>query len=327
MGYLDNKQVFLAGATGSVGFSVMGHILENYPTTRIKACYHTRRTPMIEHERVRYIRADLRSQDECRRAVRGCNCAIMAAARTAGSDVSVNRPWELVNDNVTMNTQMLEAFNSEGIERVIFISSSTAYQEFDGYIREDDLDLNREPHPAYLGVGWVFRFVEKLCRFWHEKSTMDIIIARASNPFGPYAKFDPKTSNFIPAIIRKAVERMDPFEVWGRPDVTRDVIYSKDFSRAIAMMMDDDRISFDIFNIGYGSGTTVKEVVQWALEYAAHRPSEIKYNLDKPTTIKFRVLDCSKVKDVLGWQPQYTVEQGIEETTKWWTENRERWKR
>ncbi len=59
---------------------------------------------------------------------------------------------------------------------------------------------------------------------------MEIVLVRAANVFGPYARFDPSTSNFLPALIRKAVERLDPFPVWGSPDVVRDVIYSADFA-------------------------------------------------------------------------------------------------
>ena len=64
-----------------------------------------------------------------------------------------------------MNTQMIEAFQLENIKRVIYIGSATLYQEFEGSIKEDELDLNKDPNQAYLGFGWVVRFIEKLCKF------------------------------------------------------------------------------------------------------------------------------------------------------------------
>jgi GDP-L-fucose synthase len=226
-----------------------------------------------------------------------------------------------------MNAQMLEAFYHEQVQRVVYIGSITLYQDFEGHIKEEELDLNQDPHPAYLGVGWVHRYTEKLCKFWHEQCGMNIVIVRAANVFGPYAKFDPHTSNFIPAIIRKAVDKMDPFEVWGTPDVTRDVIYSEDFAHAIIGMLDDDQIKFDTFNVGSSMETTVGDVLTWALRYAKHEPNQIKYMADRPTTNKFKALDCSKVKQVLGWQPYYTVEQGIQKTTEWWINNKNWWKK
>jgi GDP-L-fucose synthase len=175
-----------------------------------------------------------------------------------------------------------------------------------------------------MGIGWVIRFVEKLCKFWHHHG-MEIIIVRAANIFGPYANFDPVTSNFIPALIRKAVDRMDPFEVWGSPEIVRDVLFVDDLARAVLMMLDNPNITFDTFNIGSGIKTTVDDIVNWALKYSGYNPSKIVYNNKKPMTVPFRVLDCSKAKTVLGWKPEITIEDGMRKTVSWWTQNRNRW--
>ncbi|MDH3972676.1 MAG: NAD(P)-dependent oxidoreductase [Deltaproteobacteria bacterium] len=325
--YLDDKKVFLAGATGLAGTAIMQSILNNHPGARVRAAYYSNTAPFFEHERVEYVQGDLKSLDDCRRMAKGCDGAIMSAAFTAGSGILTSEPWKYVNENVIMNSRMLEAFHLEGVNRIIFISTASLYQEFDGQIKEDELDLNKDPHSAYYGVGWVNRYIEKICKFWHTNYAMEVIVARAANIFGPYARFDPKTSNFIPAIIRKAADKMDPFEVWGSSDVTRDVIYSDDFARAIMLMLDNDRIKFDIFNVGSGLRTTVGEVIQWALQYSGHSPSKIEYVSDRPTTINFRGLDCSKAKKALGWEPVMTVEEGVKKTTEWWIKNRSWWKK
>ncbi len=324
--YLENKTVFLAGATGLVGSSIIDNILKGFPTTRIRAAYcHT--DPFITHDRIEYVCGDLRLKEDCQRLIKGCDCAILAAANTAGSGALNSRPWHQVNDNLIMNAQMLEAFHAEGVKRVVFIGSATLYQEFEGAIKEAELDLNLDPPRSYLGIGWVMRYLERLCRFWHTQVGMEFALVRASNIFGPFAKFNPATSNFIPAIIRKAVDKMDPFEVWGSADVIRDVIFADDFGRAIVMLMDNDNIKFDTFNVGSGVRTTVGEVVEWALKYAGHEPSKIAYNTDKPTTAKFRALDCSKINAELGWRPQHTIEYGIKQTAEWWLNNKRWWKK
>lgn len=323
---LDGKRIFLAGATGLAGSAILRTVLETYPEARVRAVSRNAR-PIIAGSRIEHVRGDLRVSDVCRELAKGCDCAIMAAASTSGANVLATRPWEQVNDNVVMNARMLEAFHFAGVKRVVFVSSASLYQEFEGWIREEELDWNRDPHPAHFGIGWVMRFVEKLCEFWHRQSRMEIVIARASNLYGPFAKFDPKTSNFIPALIRKAVDRMDPFEVWGSPDVTRDVLYSEDFARAVLAMAASDSIRSDVFNVGSGKNTTVAEVVDLALKYSGHRPSSVVYLINKPTSVNFRALDCGKIRDRLGWQPTYTVEEGIEKTVRWWVDNKDRWTR
>lgn len=327
MSYLDNKLVFLAGATGLTGSGILNYILEYHPSVKIRACFYKRTQPFIKHKRVKYVLGDLRIAKDCQRLTEGCDCAIMAAAQTGGAQVNRLEPWRQVNDNAIMNMQLLKALSINNIRRLVCVGSAALYQEFDGPLKEGDLDLNRDPNFSYFGIGWVTRFVEKLCLFWHQQSGLEIVIARSTNIFGPYAKFNPRVSNFIPALIRKAVDKLEPFEVWGSPDVIRDVIYVEDFARAIIIMLEAGNIKFDMFNIGSGVRTTVAEIVRWVLEYAGYMPGEIKYMPDKPTTDRFRAVDCSKAKELLGWQAQCSVEEGVRKTTEWWIENRRHWRR
>lgn len=326
--YIDNKVVFIAGATGLVGSSMVRYILENCPNTKIRASFYHTDNNFIDNQKIEYVKCDLRSYDDCIKTIKGCDCAIVAAANTSGSNILISQPWEQVSDNVIMNTQMLKAFCHEDmIRRIIYIGSSTVYQPFEGPIKERQLDLNQDPYLSYFGIGWTMRFAEKMCKLCCEQYKKEIIIIRASNIFGPYAKFDPRTSNFIPAIIRKVVDKMNPFEIWGNPGVTRDVLYVDDLARAVITIINRDDIKFDTFNIGYGSGITVNETVNLILKYTGYEPSKIIYNQNKPTTIKSRILDCTKAKDILGWIPKYTIEDGIKNTADWWIYNKNWWKK
>ncbi|MEO5354242.1 MAG: NAD(P)-dependent oxidoreductase [Magnetococcus sp. XQGC-1] len=324
-GYLADKTIFLAGATGMAGSSILEHLLAHYPTTRIRGG-HWRTEPHILHERIEYVRGDLTSLEDCRRMVRGCDGAVMAAAFTGGAGLTQSAPWRHIKENLDMNTRMLEAFHLEGVKRVIYIGSATLYQDFAGHIKEEELDMNSDPSRAYLGFGWTVRFLERMCRFWHEREGMEMIVFRCANIYGPYAKFDPGSSNFIPAIVRKAVERMEPFEVWGSREVTRDVIYAADFAQAVLMAMDAGaKICYDVFNLGSGVTTTVGEVVDCALRHAGHTPDAVHYRTNQPSTVPFRALDCAKIQRVLGWSASVAIDEGIGRTVAWWQANRQLW--
>lgn len=323
---LGNKKIFLAGSTGMAGTAILRHLIENAPTVQVRASYHNT-PPIVGNKQIDYVRGDLRSLDDARKMAAGCDSAIMAASFTGGAGFTKSFPWEHMKENLLMNLQMLEALRLENIKRIIFIGSAVLYQEFEGSVKEEALDLNKDPHGPYFAFSWGARFIEKLCEFLHKKYGMEIILLRLANIFGPYDKFNPKTSNFIPAIIRKAVDKMDPFEVWGSPDVTRDVLYVDDFARAVIEIMDKDEIKFGVFNLGSGSKVTVNEVVKLALKYAKHNPGEIRYAQDKPTTVKFRSLDCNKIKKVLSWEPKCSIEEGVRQTTEWWQGNKDSWLR
>ena len=118
---------------------------------------------------------------------------------------------------------------------------------------------------------------------------------------------------------------MEPFEVWGSPDVTRDVIYAEDFANAIVTLLDSSEIRSGVFNIGTGVRTTVDDVVRWALRYSGHTPDSIQYTESGPSAINFRALNCDKIMRMTGWKPQIGVEAGIAATTQWWVKNKNWW--
>ncbi|WP_319582631.1 NAD(P)-dependent oxidoreductase [uncultured Pseudodesulfovibrio sp.] len=319
------SSVFVAGATGLAGDAILERLLLDPTVEKIVATCFTSR-PQAEDPRLEWRQVDLRSPQDCARAAAGCQAAVMAAAVTGGAAMQNDEPWKMVTDNLIMDTAMLDGFHLAGVQKVVFVSSATVYQDFAGFISEDELDWNLDPAPAYMGVGWAKRSAEKLCRFWHEKTGIRVAVARSSNIYGPRAKFDQKTANFIPALIRKAEDRMDPFEVWGSGDVTRDVIYSKDFGEAVYRLLMHPDILFDTFNLGHGKTVTVEEVVTHALQAAGHEPARINY-IGEKTTIIHRALDCTKLMETIAWTPGWPIEVGIEETAAWWRENKDTWKK
>jgi len=325
--YLDGKRVLVAGATGLAGRSILRHLLRYCPRTRIRAVFHEKMRHALRDRRLEYVRADLCRLQDCRRVAKGCDSVFMAAAQTGGAQAAVLEPWRQVTDNAVMNAHILQACHDAGVRRIVCVGSATLYQPQEGPIREEDLKLDCDPYPSYFGIGWVTRFVEKLCRCWHEKAGLEVVLARCANIYGPFARFDPARANFIPALVRKAVDKMDPFEVWGSADVARDVIYADDFASAVVAMMNAAEIRFDVFNVGSGKTVTVGDAVTWVLAAARHAPRRITYRDDKPVTIRSRILDITKAMKLLGWKPEVGPREGIAKTVAWWQENRRHWKR
>lgn len=307
-----------------VGTSIVRELASKHPAVSIRGTWHSTLPSDCDLSQEN-VQADLLMREECRTAVRGCSRVIMAAAHSGGAASAMAEPQRQMTDNLVMDANLLEACHAEGVKRVVFISSATVYQDCDGIIAEDGLDWNLDPHPAHFGVGWAKRSAEKLCRFWHLKYGLEIAVIRSSNVYGPFARFDPSRSNFIPALIRKATDRIDPFVVWGGPDVRRDVIFCEDFARAAVGLLFARHIPYGVFNVGSGRSTTVGEVVELALKAAGHRPGQIHYTEKGPSTVKSRLLDCSRLRKAIDWTPVVSLEQGIRDTTRWWKENRHRW--
>jgi len=321
------RRVFLGGATGMAGAAILPRLLAAWPGARVVAPYRSADGAFLADPRIEYVAGDLTDPAVCARLVAGCDAAILAAATVGGAAMTRAEPWRQVTGNVVMDVQQFQALHDAGVRRVVYVSTATVYQPFDGAIAERDLRLDLEPPPAHAGVAWAKRYIETLCRFWHDKTGMAVIVLRPSNIFGPYARFDPAASNFIPALARRAVAGEDPFVVWGAPGVCRDVLPVDDFARAVVMALARDDIGFDVFNLGTGRPTTVGEVAGWALDQAGHRPSELRFDASAPATVGFRLLDCAHAAGRLGWRAEIPVERAVRALVDWWREHRHTWTR
>lgn len=324
---MTKKRIFVTGATGQAGSAIVRSLLRVGQNIEIVGTHYSQEGFFLDDPRVRYVPTDLRNSEDTAKAAKDCDWAVMAAAVTGGAVQAGTEPWRQVTDNVIIDAQTFESLSRVGVKRVVYVGSASVYPDLKGYIREQDLDWNLDPHPAHFGVGWVKRCAEKLAQFWHDKNGMDVIIGRASNIYGPGAKFNPSTSHFIPALIRKAVQLDDPYEIFGNPEVVRDVIYADDFGDAVANLLLNEDVIFDIFNIGSQAEVTVGQVADLCLKHAGHQPREIRHVGKQGAVVEFRALDCSKLRDVLHWNPSIDIDEGIRRTMDWWRENQEWWKR
>jgi GDP-L-fucose synthase len=308
------------------GSAIVDALLERRPRGRVRATYRTT-APAVLDERVEHVALDVSDAQALTAALAGCDAAVLAASESGGIGMLAREPWRQVKPNLVLAATWLEALHDAGIRRAVFVGSATCYQPFDGAIREDQLDWNQDPSPEAFGVGWVMRASEKLCEFWGQSTGLDVVRVRAANIYGPRARFDPARSNFIPALIRKAADRIDPLEVWGSPDVTRDVIYSSDFGEAIARLLETPQTGGRVFNVGGGRGIRVGDVVQAVLRVADHEHARVVHTAAGPTSSRSRVLNTDQLAHTLQWQPPTSLEDGLLRTLRWWRENRTTWQR
>ena len=140
MNSLSGKRIFVAGATGLAGSGIVRALLSTSFDMQIVASKRSSGGAIYEDMRLEYVDADLRSKSDCLRASKACDFAIMAAANTGGAAASRDKPQAQVTENVIMDAQMLDAFHENGVQRVIYVSTASAYLPFEGFIREDQLD-------------------------------------------------------------------------------------------------------------------------------------------------------------------------------------------
>jgi len=205
----------------------------------------------------------------------------------------------------------VQAAWEEGVERILVFSSSTAYPEANHAITENEM-WSGPPYPGYFGYAWQRRYTERLCEFAASRSRMKIALAR---PTAVYGRGDTST-HVIPSLVRRALEKPNPFVVWGTGQEVRDFLHVSDLARGCLLLL-EKHAECDPVNIGYGSAVTIKQAVQAILRAAGHERAEIIFDTTKPGTIPFRMVDISKARRLLGFEPKISLEVGMADTVKW----------
>jgi GDP-L-fucose synthase len=123
----------------------------------------------------------------------------------------------------------------------------------------------------------------------------------------------------VPALIKRVLSGENPFVVWGSPNVVRDFLYVKDVVSGVLLILERGE-SMRPYNLGYGEGITIGDIVDTLLDVTGLTPT-VEWDNSKPTTIPFRAVSVERIKNELGFLPQYTFKEGIEETINWYKNN------
>ena len=316
-----NANVLVAGASGLMGSNIVPRLLEMGAKVRATYCKHV---PLDMDPRVEYIQCDLTKREKCDEVTNDMKYVMILAANTSGSAVMHSSPLVHVTPNILINSQLLESAYLGGTEKVLFLSSTAAYPFAGEYSITEDMMFDGDPFEKYYCVGWMKRYTEILCRMYSEKLSrkMPCVVLRPANVFGPYDKFNPHTSHVMAALLRKAADRLNPFEVWGDGSDVKDFIYVDDMIDA--MMISMEKIDhFEPINIGRGETYSIKDVLRIIWEVDDFHP-EVVFNSSKPSMIPIRVCSVEKSKALLGFVPKTDIPAAIRHTLKWYKANKDR---
>ena len=311
--FYSGKRILVTGGAGFVGTHFIKALLAE--GAQIRVPIHERRM-IVADPRIELVRADLTRPEECRQACAGMQYVIHAAGAVAAAAVTSSNPMAAITANLVLTSQVLQGAWEAGVERILVFGSSTGYPATTHPVREDEM-WSGPTHPSYFGYGWMRRYLERLSEFAASKSKMGIALIRPTAVYGRHDNFDPVTSHVIPALIRRAVAKEDPFEVWGTGDEVRDFLHITDLVRGCLLAL-EKHATCDPINIGYGKTITVREVVEVILRAAGHERAKVVFNSSKPTAIPIRRVDTSKAKAILGFEPSVSLEAGLSDTVDWY---------
>jgi len=166
------------------------------------------------------------------------------------------------------------------------------------------------------GYGWEKLYAEKLCQYYDEDGKLPTRVARFHNIYGPLGTYEGGREKAPAAISRKVavVNDGDEIEVWGDGRQTRSFMYVDDCVEGIYRLMQSD-YSHPL-NLGTDELITVDGLVDLVCKIAGKSLTKV-HDTSKPQGVRGRNSDNSKLREVLGWEPQVSLEEGLRQTYPW----------
>lgn len=244
---------------------------------------------------------------------------VVAAAKVGGILANDTYPADFLSENLRIQLNVLDAAQSVGVRRLLFLGSSCIYPKLapqpisEASLLTGPLEPTNEAY-AIAKIAGVLH-VQALRR-QHGSS---FVSAMPTNLYGPGDNFDLETSHVLPALIRKFHEAVrdgvGEVVVWGTGAPLREFLHVDDLARACVAILEnyDDPAPL---NVGVGTDVTIRELAEMVADVTGFTGT-LSFDLSKPDGTPRKVLDVTRVH-ALGWKAEISLRDGIAGTYAWY---------
>ena len=310
------RRVLVTGAGGFIGHHLVSRLRREGYWVRGVDLEYPEYAPTDAHE---FRILDLRQWPSCLEATAGIDEVYALAADMGGMGFISSHHAEILHNNVLINVHTIEAARRNGVSRYLYTSSACVYPEYRqtttdvAPLREEDA-YPAQPQDAY---GWEKLVSERLCMHYREDYGLETRVVRFHNIFGPLGTFDGGREKAPAALCRKiAVARLtgNPVvEIWGDGEQTRSFCYIDDCVEGIYRLMRSDHR--EPLNLGQDRLISINALADMIADVAGTRI--VKIHVPGPQGVRGRNSDNSRLREVLGWEPGVSLEEGIATTYAW----------
>ena len=306
--------ILVTGGAGFIGSHVVEALLARGDKVTVVDDFNDFYDPALKRRnvatfanRVPIVEADIRDLAALRAIFSsGRFDAVAHIAARAGIRPSVAQPRLYTEVNILGTQNLLELAREFGVRKFVFASSSSVYGVGQPVpFREDAAPLH--PISPYAASKLA---AEALCHVYHHLHGLDVACPRLFTVYGPRQRPDLAIHKFTSAIMRGK-----PVEIYGDGATARDYTYSDDVVQGFLAAL-DRCAGFEIVNLGESRTVELRELVQ-LIEGAVGKKAQLRQLPAQPGDVPITYADISKAKRLLGYNPQVTIEEGIQRFVAW----------
>ena len=311
-----NKNVLVVGAGGFIGGHLVKKLLDNGNNV-IASDIKPKEYWFQDFDKAKnFYSTDMKNMQNCIKVTEGVDYVFNMACNMGGMGFIENNKAECMQ-SVLINTNLLIACKDHGIKKYFFSSSACAYNismqqnTFIEGLKEKDA----YPADPEDGYGWEKLFSERMCRHFMEDYGIQVRIARYHNIYGPFGTYDGGREKAPAAICRKiaSVGSGESIDCWGDGEQTRSFLYIDDCIEATRRLMDSE--CKEVINIGSEEMVSINQLIDITSKIA---DKEIVVNhIDGPLGVRGRNSQNDKIRKILDWDYEYSLEEGIKKTYAW----------
>jgi UDP-glucose 4-epimerase len=292
--------VLVTGGAGFIGSHVVDRLLAEGETVVALDSLVTGRTQNLEplaREGLRFVQADVRDLETVTAELRGVDTVYHLAA-LADIVPSIERPIDYHGANVDGTFAVLEAARAAGVRRVVYAASSSCYGIPDEYPTPETAPIS--PEYPYAFTKWVG---EQYVLHWGKVYGLDVVSLRLFNVYGPRSR----TTGAYGAVFGVFLAQMlagKPLTVVGDGTQVRDFVFVTDIADAFVRAGRSD-VAGVVLNVGTGNPQSVNRLVELLGAPSVPVPR-------RPGEPDRTEADATRIRELLGWEPQVPFEAGVE---------------